>query len=330
VRASRRSPFAFRRLEKDVNIVDEYDIAIIGASGAGLTAALYAARARRRTAVFERKVTGGQIAAADIVENFPGFPDGVNGFDLVQLFLRQAENFGAEMRYEGVTGLRIEPDGRFTLSTGSGDVRARAVIVTAGAEYNRLGVPGEEEFTGRGVSYCGTCDAAFFKGQEVAVVGGGDAAVDEALFITRYASKVHLVHRRDQLRASAVLQERAFANPGISFNWDTVVEAIRGNGQLQGVDLRNLKTGETSTLPVTGVFVFVGQTPSTELLRGLVELDAGGHAIVDLQMRTSVPGLFAAGDVRTQASRQLISAAGDGATAAIAAEHFLSGKYGAP
>ena len=310
--------------------MNEVDIAIIGGSGAGLTAAIYAARARRRTAVFERKVTGGQIATTDVVENFPGFPDGVNGFELAQLFLRQAENFGAEMRYEGVTGLRLEPDGRFTLSTDSGDQAARAVIVTAGAEYNTLGVPGEAEFTGRGVSYCGTCDAAFFKGQEVAVVGGGDAAVDEALFITRYASKVHLIHRRDHLRASAVLQERAFANPAITFTWDTVVEAIRGNGQLQGVDLRNLKTGETSTLPVTGVFVFVGQTPSSELLRGLVELDLAGHAVVDLQMRTNVPGLFAAGDVRTQSARQLVSAAGDGATAAIAAEHFLAETYGAP
>ncbi len=316
--------------EKEGESVDMHEIAIIGASGAGLTAALYAARARRRTVVFERNVTGGQIATTDTIENYPGFPEGVNGFDLAQLFLRQAEKFGAEMRYEGVTGLRLDPDGSFTLTTGSAEVRARSVIVTAGAEYNALGVPGEEEFAGRGVSYCGTCDAAFYKGQEVAVVGGGDAALDEALFITRYASKVHIIHRRDQLRASAVLQERAFANPGITFTWDTVVEAIRGNGELQAVSLKNLKTGEASTLPVAGVFIFVGQRPSNELLRDLVELDPGGHAIVDLQMRTTVPGLFVAGDVRTQAARQLISAAGDGATAAIAAEQFLSERYGLP
>lgn len=299
------------------------DIAIVGGGGAGLTAALYAARARRSTVVFEHKVTGGQIATTDVVENFPGFPNGVNGFDLAQLLVQQAEKFGAKLVYEGATALRREPDGTFTLDAAGDSYRARAVIVTAGADYNRLGIPGEAELTGRGVSWCATCDAAFFKDQEVAVVGGGDAALDEGLFLTRYASTVHLIHRRDELRASAILQERARANPRFTFTWDTVVERIIGTGQVERLALRNLRTGATSELPVSAIFIFIGQTPNSGLLRGLADLDAGGHAIVDLSMRTSVPGLFAAGDIRTNAARQLIAACGDGATAAIAAEHWL-------
>ncbi len=308
--------------------MEERDIAIVGGGGAGLTAALYAARARRKTVVFEHRVTGGQIATTDLVENYPGFPGGVNGFDLAQLFLQQAEKFGAAMVYEDVVALRVEPDGTFGLDTAAGNWRAKAVIVTAGADYNKLGVPGEEKFTGRGLSYCATCDAAFFAGQEVAVVGGGDAALDEGIFVTRYASRVHVIHRRDTFRASRLLQERAFANPRMDFTLDTVVEAITGAETVTGIDLRNLKTGGTSHLPVSGVFIFVGQTPNNGLLRGLVELDAGGHAVVDLNMRTSVPGLFVAGDLRTDSARQLVAACGDGATAAIAAEHYLAGRFG--
>ena len=307
----------------------EYDIAIVGGGGAGLTAAIYAARARRSTVVFEGRVTGGQIATTDIVENYPGFPAGANGFDLAMSFQQQAERFGADLVYERVERLEVRDDGTFLLEAAGEDYRAKALIVTAGAEYNKLGVPGEEELTGRGVSYCATCDAAFFQGQEVAVVGGGDAAMDEGLFVTRYASKVHVIHRRDALRASAVLQERAFANPKMDFTWDTVVEAIRGDGQVEELELRNVKTGEQSVLPVGAVFIFIGQTPNSHLLKGLVELDAGGHALVDLQMRTKVPGIFVAGDLRTQAARQLVSACGDGATAAIAAEQYLAERYGA-
>lgn len=304
--------------------MNEYDVAIVGGGGAGLTAAIYAARARRRTVVFEEGVTGGQISTTDVVENFPGFPEGINGFDLAQLFEQQAVKFGAETKYEGVTALTVAPDGRFHLVTSSGDHTARAVVVTAGANYNKLGVPGEAELTGKGVSYCATCDAAFFANQDVVVVGGGDAALDEGLFVTRYARSVTIVHRRDQLRASAVLQERAFANPKISFTWDTAVEAIEGTGVVEAVMLRNLKTGATTRFPAAAVFIFIGQTPDSHLLKGLVDLDVGGHALVDLEMQTSVPGLFVAGDVRTKAARQLISAAGDGATAAISAERYLS------
>ncbi len=310
--------------------MNEYDIAIVGAGGAGLTAAIYAARSARRTMVFEGRVTGGQIATTDIVENYPGFPDGVNGFDLGMSFHKQAERFGAEFVYERVETLERTANEAFRLVAADVEYLAKAVVVTAGAEYNKLGVPGEEEFTGRGVSYCATCDAAFFAGQEVAVVGGGNAAMDESIFVTRYASKVHVIHRRDSLRASAVLQERAFANPRIDFTWDTVVEGIRGDGQVTEIDLRNVKTGGTSVLPVGAIFIFIGQTPSSHLLEGLVELDRGGHALVDLQMRTALPGLFVAGDLRTLAARQLVSACGDGATAAISAEHYLAERYGSP
>ncbi len=307
-----------------------YDIAIIGGGGAGLAAAIYAARARRRTVVFEKAVTGGQIATTDQVENYPGFPEGVNGFDLAQLFLKQAEQFGAEMRYENAGSIGIEADGGFRVVTDGGEYTAKALVVTAGADYNKLGVPGEDEFVGKGVSYCGTCDAAFFPNVEVAVVGGGDAAMDESLFITRYASKVHVIHRRDQLRASAILQERAFAEPKIDFTWDTVVERIEGEKQVERVHTRNLVTGETGLLEVGAAFIFIGQVPNSNILKGLVDLDEGGHALVDLEMRTAVPGLFVAGDVRTKAARQLVSAAGDGATAAIAAERYLQHRFGGP
>jgi len=310
--------------------MSDYDIAIIGAGGAGLTAAIYAARARRKTILFEGKVIGGQIATTDIVENYPGFPDGVNGFDLAQLMFRQAEKFGTEFAYEPVTGLQRLPGGTFEITTSERTITADAVIVTAGADYNKLGVPGEAEFTGRGVSYCGTCDAAFFAGRDVIVVGGGDSAIDEGLFITRYASSVTVVHRRDTLRASAILQERAFANPKMRFRWNTVVEAIEGAESVERVRLRNVVTGETETVPIDGVFIFIGQTPNSHLLQGLVDLDPGGHAIVDLDMSTSVPGLFVAGDLRTKAARQLISAAGDGATAAISAEHYLAAREASP
>jgi len=303
-----------------------FDIAIIGGGGSGLTAAVYAARGMRSTIVFEGNVTGGQIATTDVVENFPGFPEGINGFDLAQNILKQAEKFGARVEYARVERLTWLDDGTFELATESATFRARAVIVTAGADYNKLGVPGEAEFVGKGVSYCATCDAAFFAGQDVIVVGGGDAALDEGLFTTRYAKSVTIVHRRDTLRASGILQERAAAEPKIRYIWDTVVERIEGDGgAVRQAVLKNLKTGEVTVRNAAAVFIFIGQTPNSHLLKGMVELDAGGHAMVDLEMKTKVPGLFVAGDVRTKAARQLISAAGDGATAAISAEHYLQG-----
>ncbi len=303
------------------------DVAIIGGGAAGMTAALYAARGRRSTVLFEGGVLGGQIANSDLVENYPGFPDGIGGFDLAMAMHQQAAKFDVETVYASVAELLVE-EPYFVLVTDTGDrFRAETVIVTAGAEYNRLGIPGELELTGRGVSYCATCDAAFFRDQEVIVVGGGDAAVEEAIFTTRYARKVTLVHRRDELRAQRVLQERAFANDTIEFAWNTVVEEIHGTDAVEGVTVRNLETDETRRMDVTGVFIFIGQTPNSSILRGLVDLDEGGHAVVNEWMETKVPGLFVAGDLRSQAARQLVSAAGDGATAAIRAEHYLADHF---
>lgn len=309
--------------------MEEIDIAIIGGGPAGMAAGLYAARARRSTVLFEGGVLGGQIAVSGLVENYPGFVEGIDGPDLVQVMHEQSERFGMETRYELVTGLTRDGDG-YLLETDSGALRARTVIFTAGAEHNRLGIPGEEALTGRGVSYCATCDAAFFAGQDVVVVGGGDAAVEEALFTTRYADRVYLVHRRDELRAQALLQERAFAEPKIEMVWDTEVTAVHGEDGVTAVALHHLKSGERRDLPVTGVFIFIGSTPNTHLLRDLVPLDQGGHALVNLWMETEQPGLFVAGDVRAQAARQIVSSAGDGATAAIRADHYLSEHFGSP
>lgn len=303
---------------------ETYDIAVIGAGGAGLTAALYGARARRRTIAFERLMTGGQIATTELVENYPGFPEGINGTDFALNLVQQVERFGAELRHEEVQAITPRPEGPFRIETSEGAYDAHTVIATAGADYNKLGVPGEDDFIGRGVSYCATCDAAFFQDQEVVVVGGGDAAFDEALYTTRYASKVSLVHRRDSFRASGLLQERVFGNAKIEIIRNTVVERIVGADMVEGAELRNVQTSEVRTLPVGAVFIFIGQTPNSHLLKGLVELDKGGHVRVDLRMRTKVPGLFVAGDLRVEAARQLVSACGDGATAALAAEAYLA------
>jgi thioredoxin reductase (NADPH) len=307
-------------------LAQEYDIVVIGAGPAGLTAGLYAARARRKTIVLERNVTGGQIALTSVVENYPGFPDGVNGFDLAQAMQQQAEKYGMETGYGDVTA--IEPkDGRHLVKTTEGDYLAKAVIITGGADYNRLNVPGEERLTGRGVSYCATCDAAFFKDQEVAVVGGGDAAMDEGLFVTRYASKVYVIHRRDQLRAGKILQERAFANPKMEFVWNTVVTEVLGEETVTGLRLRNVVTGEESALPVAAIFIFIGLHPNSDYLKGLLRMDEAGHIYVNDWMETEVPGIFAAGDIRVNSSRQVVSAAGDGATAAIKADHYITDTF---
>jgi thioredoxin reductase (NADPH) len=238
----------------------------------------------------------------------------------------QAEKYGMETMYTTVEA--IEPgEGGHLIKTEEGDVLARAVIVTAGADYNRLEVPGEHRLTGYGVSYCGTCDAAFFKDMEVIVVGGGDAAMDEGLFISRYASKVKVVHRREELRASQILQDRAFAEPKIEFVWNTVVESIDGDKEVNSAHLKNLKTGEEYDMPISAVFVFIGQTPNSTFVKGLLDLDGGGHIKVNDWMETNVPGIFGAGDIRVNAARQVVSSAGDGATAAIRADHYISDHY---
>ncbi|MCH8949412.1 MAG: thioredoxin-disulfide reductase [Chloroflexi bacterium] len=302
-----------------------HDIVIIGAGPAGLAAGLYAARARRRTVLLERGVTGGQIALTSTVENYPGV-DEADGFELGQAMQRQAEKYGLETAYAEATGLE-QRDGLHIVRTTQGDYTAKAVILTGGAEYNRLGVPGEERLTGKGVSYCATCDAAFFNDRVCAVVGGGDAAMDEGLFVTRFASKVYVIHRRDELRASKILQERALAEPKIEFVWDTIVTEIEGDDSVERLQLRNVKTEAASTLDVAAVFIFIGLSPNTGYLKGLLKMDEGGHIYVNEWMETEIPGLFAAGDVRVNSARQVVTAAGDGATAAIRADHYITDNF---
>ncbi len=300
-----------------------YDVIIIGGGPAGLSAGLYAARARLSTLLIEKGIFGGQIANAELVENYPGFPEGSSGFELCQLMHQQATKYGLETVAAEVTAIELVDKGKVVKTT-EGEYRAKAVIVATGAEPNRLGVPGEERLLGKGVSYCATCDGPLFRDQVVAVIGGGDSAVEEGLLLTRFASRVILIHRRDQLRASKLLQQKALANQKMEFLWDTVAEEILGDDKVEGLSLRNVKTGERSTIEVSGVFIYVGLHPNTEFLRGLLSLDAQGHIVTDEEMKTEIAGIFAAGDIRQNSPRQVITAAGDGATAALSAERFLS------
>jgi thioredoxin reductase (NADPH) len=319
--------------------VREYDVVIIGGGPAGLAAGLYAARGRHKTMLLEKGVIGGQIALTEIVENYPGIPQ-VNGFDLAQTMLTQSESYGMETEYTTVNGILREPfdaaqdrpqdergHAKWTIQTEAGDFLAKALIITAGADYNRLGVPGEERLIGKGVSYCATCDAAFFKDMPVAIVGGGDAALDEGIFTSRYVSRATVIHRRDELRASMILQERAFANPKMDFVWNTVVDEVVGENQVESIKLRNVVTGEESSMPVSAVFIFIGNHPNSDFIGDLVPRDKGGHIIVDEWMRTPQPGLFAAGDVRQNSARQVASSVGDGVTAAIAADHYITNAF---
>lgn len=302
-----------------------YDVIIVGAGPAGLCAALYAGRGMLRALTIERGAPGGELLNTDLIEDYIGF-ESVKGWDLAQKFTEHAKKFGAEIVTDTVRSVRKTPEGEFTVATERGDTyRAPAVIVTAGGTPVKLGVPGEREYAGRGVSYCAVCDGAFFKGAVLAVVGGGDAAVEEADYLTRYASKVYLIHRRDQLRASRILQERAFANPKIEMVWSTkVVEIVGGEGGVEHLALEHAETGEASTLPVGGVFVFIGFTPNTGIVEEHFEHDAGGYFVTDDRMMTSIEGLFAAGDVRAQLTRQITTAVGDATTAAIAVEKYLA------
>ena len=301
----------------------EYEVVIIGGGPAGLTAGLYTSRAKLNSLLIEKGVVGGQIVDAEQVENYPGFPEGISGLELGQLMHRQATKYGLKTIIAEVTG--VEPQQKqIVVKTTEGNFIAKAVIIASGSERRKLGIPGEEEFIGKGVSYCATCDAAFFKGLPVAVVGGGNAAITEALHLTRFASRVTVIHRRNQLRANGIIQEKAFSEPKIEFLWDTVAEEIEGENSVRRIKLRQVKTGEKSSLDIAGVFISVGLKPNTNYLKGVVSLDNGGYVITNDKMETEIPGIFAAGDIRRNSARQAITAAGDGATAAFYAEKFIT------
>ena len=321
---------------------DVRNVIIIGSGPAGWTAAVYAARANLEPLMFEGSVTaGGALMNTTEVENFPGFRDGIMGPDLMENMRAQAERFGAEIRYDDVVGVDPEGDVK-VVTTAEGDVerartvkvvtdsegtehRARAVILAMGSAYRELGLPDEKRLSGRGVSWCATCDGFFFRDQDIAVVGGGDSAVEEATFLTKFARSVTIVHRRDELRASAIMAERAHANEKIRFAWNSAVDAIHGEDKLTGITLRDTVTGATRELPVTGLFVAIGHDPRNELVKGVVGLDAEGYVLVEGRTTlTNVPGVFACGDLVDHTYRQAITAAGSGCAAALDAERFLA------
>ena len=302
-----------------------YDVVIVGAGPAGLCASMYTGRGMLRTLVIERGIPGGELLNTDLIEDYIGF-ESVKGPELARLMTEHARKFGAEFATDTVEAITQRPDGEFDVTTEFGKrYRAPAVILTAGGTPRKLGVPGEKEYAGRGVSYCAVCDGAFFKGEVLAVVGGGDAAVEEAEYLTKYAEKVYIIHRRDQLRASQIIQNRAFKNPKIEVVWNKVVEEIDGEPKgVTAIRLVDTVSGERSTLPVGGVFVFIGFTPNSGLVKGHFDHDAGGYIRTDSHMMTSIPGLFAAGDLRVQLVRQITTAVGDATTAAIAVEKYLA------
>ncbi len=301
----------------------EYDVIIAGGGPAGLTAGIYAARARLNSLLVEKAGTGGWIVNAGKVENYPGFPQGVNGMQLADAMAEQAKKYGLEILMAEVNGLELEGKKK-TVRTAEGDFTAGAVIIAGGSDRIKMGVPGEQEFTGRGVAYCALCDAAFFRDVPVAVVGGGNTAINEALHLTKFASKVFLIHRRRELRATRILQERAFAEPKIEFLWNTVVEAVEGDDMVKKLRLRNVADEKKSALDVSGVFVAIGTRPNTDYLKGILPLDDRGYITTNEKMETGVAGVFAAGDIRASSIRQLVAAAGDGATAAVYAEKFIA------
>jgi len=303
----------------------DFDVIIIGAGAAGLSAAVFSAREKLKTLVIERATFGGQIANADKVENYPGFPNGIRGIDLAVQMFNQAKQYGLQTAFTEVEALGVETR-PFVVSTGLGTYTAKALILACGSALKRLGVPGELDFEGRGVSSCATCDGGMFHSQAVAVVGGGDAAMDEALYLTELVAQVTVIHRRGELRAARILQERASGHAKIAFRWHTVVEAIEGNGQVERLRLKHVQSGEISVLPVAGVFIYVGLEPNTAFLKGVVPLHGGGHVLVNHRLETEIPGLYAAGDLRQHSARQVAAAVGDGATAAFFAIQYLRSR----
>ena len=309
------------------SINTDYELIIIGGGPAGLCAAMYAGRGLLKVALLERGTTGGELLNTELIEDYPGFVS-ITGRELAKKMTEHAEAFGAEIRQENVEWVEKRDDGMFEVHCTSGTVyHTPTVILTAGGTPTKLGVPGELEYAGRGVSYCAVCDGAFFKGDVIAVIGGGDAAVEEADYLTRFASRVYLIHRRDELRASKILQERLFANPKIEIIWNRkVLEMTDDPDGLQKLELEDTVTGERSDLAVTGAFVFIGFRPNSGLIRGHFDHDASGYIVTDDRMQTSIPGLFAAGDLRVQLTRQVTTAVGDATTAAIAVEKYLTDR----
>jgi len=301
----------------------KHDVIIIGGGPAGLSASIYNLRARLNALLIEKEAVGGRIVDAELVDNYPGFPEGISGYDLTQLMHQQAQKYELETLLAEVTGIGLSEKEKVVKTT-EGEFVAKAVIIAGGSEGIKLNVPGEKEFTGKGVSYCATCDGFFFREQPVAVVGGGNAAISEAIQLTKFASKVSVIHRRQELRATRILQERASAEPKIEFLWNKVVEGVEGEDVMKRLRLRDVATGEKSSLEVNGVFVSVGLKPNTDYLKGILPLDAAGYIITNEKMETEVPGILAAGDIRSNSIRQVIAAAGDGATAAIYAERFIT------
>jgi thioredoxin reductase (NADPH) len=295
---------------------------VIGSGPAGLSAALYLARADLNPVVLAGMELGGQVSLTYTVENYPGFPDGVGGPELVELFQKQAERFGTVVEFDSATEVDLSQR-PFRVQTYSATYLADALIITTGATPRHLNIPGEVELTGRGVSYCATCDGWFFKEKDVVVVGGGDSALEEGIFLTRYARSVTIIHRRDELRGGAVLQKRAMENPRIKFVWNSIVTKVEGEDSVRSVRVQNVLTGEEIQMPTAGLFIFIGHTPNTQLFQGQLEMDEAGYLVTDKYMRTNVPGVFAAGEVADPHFRQVITSAGMGAAAAMQANHFL-------
>ncbi len=299
----------------------DYDLVIIGAGPAGLTAGLYAARARMKVLLLEKAVPGGQILVTDWVENYPGFPEGISGYDLAEKMRIQAEELGLEIETAQVHSLNLSADIK-EIVLKDRSIRAKSLIIASGASPKKLGI-GEDKYMGKGISFCATCDAPFFRDKTVVAIGGGDTAVQEAIFLTKFAKKVYLVHRRDELRATKILQERAFANDKIEFVWDSVATGVEGFFGIEGVHVKNVKTQEEKTIKADGCFIWVGILPNAEFLKGSIKTDEYGFIIADAKMQTSVPGVYAAGDVRDTPLRQISTAVGDGAIAAVCAEHYI-------
>jgi thioredoxin reductase (NADPH) len=301
-------------------------VIIIGSGPAGLTAALYTARAALLPLVITGNQLGGQVSITSDVENYPGFPEGTTGPGLVEQMQKQAERFGARVLIDEVTKADLSGGPPFHLKTHGESFEAEAVVIATGSSPRRLGVPGEDGLIGRGVSFCATCDGFFFRGKDVVVVGGGDSAVEEGLFLTKFATRVRIIHRRDELRAGETLKRRAAANDKVSFVWNSVVEEVRGNGKVEAVRLKNLKTGEQSELATDGVFIFVGHFPNSELFKGQLAMDEHGYLIADKAMMTNVPGVFAAGEIQDPVYRQVASSVGQGCQAAISLERWLAAR----